>query len=95
MFRSHVVYLYKCQCCGALYVCQTRRHIHTRISEPVACWQGGGGGGRATPPQPADNSWGAQKLKGGADPAPNFESGWEKTHLKKKCVYRLINRLSA
>ena len=31
--RSHVVYLYKCQCCGALYVGQTRRHIHTRISE--------------------------------------------------------------
>jgi hypothetical protein len=22
--RSHVVYLYKCQCCGALYVGQTR-----------------------------------------------------------------------
>ena len=31
--RSHVVYLYKCQCCGALYVGQTRRHIHTCISE--------------------------------------------------------------
>ena len=31
--RSHVMYLYKCQCCGALYVGQTRRHIHTRISE--------------------------------------------------------------
>ena len=31
--RSHVVYLYKCQCCGALYVGQTRRHIHMRISE--------------------------------------------------------------
>ena len=31
--RSHVVYLYKCKCCGALYVGQTRRHIHTRISE--------------------------------------------------------------
>ena len=31
--RSHVVYLYKCQCCGALYVGQTLRHIHTRISE--------------------------------------------------------------
>ena len=25
--RSHVVYKYKCQCCGALYVGQTRRHI--------------------------------------------------------------------
>ena len=23
----------ECQCCGALYVGQTRRHIHTRISE--------------------------------------------------------------
>jgi hypothetical protein len=31
--RSHVVYLYKCQCCSALYVGQTRRHINTRISE--------------------------------------------------------------
>ena len=31
--RSHVVYKYKCQCCGALYVGQTRRHIHMRISE--------------------------------------------------------------
>ena len=31
--RSHVVYKYKCQCCGALYVGQTRRHIQTRISE--------------------------------------------------------------
>ena len=28
--RSHVVYKYRCQCCGALYVGQTRRHIHTR-----------------------------------------------------------------
>ena len=27
------MYKYKCQCCGALYVGQTRRHIHTRISE--------------------------------------------------------------
>ena len=26
----NVVYKYKCQCCGALYVGQTRRHIHTR-----------------------------------------------------------------
>ena len=33
--RSHVVYLYKCQCCGALYVGQTRRHIHMRISEHI------------------------------------------------------------
>ena len=30
--RSHVVYLYKCQCCGALYVGQTRRHIHMGVS---------------------------------------------------------------
>ena len=28
VMRSHVVYKYKCQCCGALYVGQTRRHIH-------------------------------------------------------------------
>lgn len=27
--RSQVVYLYTCQCCGALYACLTRRHIHT------------------------------------------------------------------
>ena len=26
------MYKYTCQCCGALYVGQTRRHIHTRIS---------------------------------------------------------------
>jgi hypothetical protein len=31
--RLHVVYLYKCQCCGALYVGQTRRHIHTHMYE--------------------------------------------------------------
>ena len=31
--RSHVVYKYKCQCCGALYVGQTRRHIHMQISK--------------------------------------------------------------
>jgi hypothetical protein len=31
--RSHVVYQFTCQCCSALYVGQTRRHIHTRISE--------------------------------------------------------------
>ena len=24
---------YTCQCCGALYLGQTRRHLHTRISE--------------------------------------------------------------
>jgi hypothetical protein len=29
----HVVYQFTCQCCRALYVGQTRRHIHTRISE--------------------------------------------------------------
>jgi hypothetical protein len=31
--RSHVVYQFTCQCCSALYVGQTRRHIHTCISE--------------------------------------------------------------
>jgi hypothetical protein len=31
--RSHVVYQFTCQCCNALYVGQTRRHINTRISE--------------------------------------------------------------
>ena len=31
--RSHVVYQFMCQCCSALYVGQTHRHIHTRISE--------------------------------------------------------------
>ena len=31
--RSHVVYQFTCQCCSALYVGQTRRLIHTRISE--------------------------------------------------------------
>ena len=31
--RSHVVYQFTCQCCSGLYVAQTRRHIHTRISE--------------------------------------------------------------
>ncbi len=33
--RSHVVYKYKCQCCGALYVGQTRRHILPRCIELV------------------------------------------------------------
>jgi hypothetical protein len=27
------VYQFMCQCCSALYVGQTRRHIHTRVSE--------------------------------------------------------------
>ena len=31
--RSRVVYKYTCQCCGALYFVQTRRYLHTRISE--------------------------------------------------------------
>ena len=31
--RSHVVHQVTCQWCSALYVSQTRRHIHTRISE--------------------------------------------------------------
>ena len=30
---ANVVYQFTCQCCSALYVGQTRRHIHTRISE--------------------------------------------------------------
>jgi hypothetical protein len=47
-----------------------------------------GGGGDPRLPQLAilggrKNEKGAQKWKGCADPAPNFESGWEKTHLKK------------
>ena len=31
--RSHVVYLFKCQSCDALYVGETCRHIYTRISD--------------------------------------------------------------
>ena len=34
--RSYVVYQFTCQCCSALYIGQTRRHIHTRISEHMA-----------------------------------------------------------
>ena len=33
--RSHVMYTYKCQGCGALYNGQTRQHVHTRISEHI------------------------------------------------------------
>ena len=33
LVRSRVVYKYTCQCCGALYLGQTARHLHTRISE--------------------------------------------------------------
>ena len=33
LMRSHVVYKYTCWCCRALYLGQTRRHLHTRISE--------------------------------------------------------------
>ena len=29
---SRVVYSFKCQCCNALYVGQTARHLHTRVS---------------------------------------------------------------
>jgi hypothetical protein len=59
--------------------------------------------GEATPPQLAILG-GRKNEKGvrGADTALNFESGWEKhiwknivTSAKKRCVYRLINRLSA
>ena len=31
--RSCVVYAYTCQCCSALYVGQTARHLHTRASD--------------------------------------------------------------
>jgi hypothetical protein len=31
--RSHVVYQFTCQCCSAFNDGQTRRHIHTCISE--------------------------------------------------------------
>ena len=33
LMRSRVVYNYTCRCCGASYLGQTRRHLHTRISE--------------------------------------------------------------
>jgi hypothetical protein len=33
--RSRVVHQFTCQCCSALYVGQTHRHIHTRVSEHV------------------------------------------------------------
>ena len=36
LMRSRVIYKYSCQCCRVLYFGQTRRHFHTRISEPVA-----------------------------------------------------------
>ncbi len=31
--RSGVVYLFKCRCCITSYVGQTKRHLHTRVSE--------------------------------------------------------------
>ena len=31
--RSHVVYQFECQCCNALYLGKTCRHLHTQISE--------------------------------------------------------------
>ena len=31
--RSHVVYQFECQCCNALYLGKTCRHLHTRFSE--------------------------------------------------------------
>ena len=33
LMRLRVVYKYMCQCCGALYLGQTRCYLHTRISE--------------------------------------------------------------
>ena len=31
--RSHVVYKFTCQGCGALYIGETSRHLHTRVSD--------------------------------------------------------------
>ncbi|WP_317582632.1 hypothetical protein, partial [Streptococcus pyogenes] len=33
LMRSNVVYKYTCRCCGASYIGQTQRLLHTRISE--------------------------------------------------------------
>ena len=33
LLRSRIVYKYSCQCCSALYLGQTKRLLHTRISE--------------------------------------------------------------
>ena len=33
LMRLRVVYIYTCQCCRALYLGQTRRHLQTRVSE--------------------------------------------------------------
>ena len=33
LMRLHVVFKFKCRCCGALYFGQTCCHLHTRISE--------------------------------------------------------------
>jgi hypothetical protein len=47
-------------------------------------WRASRGAGAHGPP--AGNSWGAQNWKGGADPAPNFESGGQSDLLN----YRLF-----
>ena len=31
--KSRVVYLFKCRCCNASYICQTSRLLHTRIAD--------------------------------------------------------------
>jgi hypothetical protein len=51
--------------------------------ETVAYWQGGAGGPR--PPSPQLAILGGRKNEKGA---PNFESGWEKTHSKKYSYFR-------
>ena len=63
------------------YICTFDLVLSTIISGMLA-------GGRGATAPPAGNSWGAQKWKGGADPAPNFESEWEKTHSKKYSYFR-------
>ena len=37
LMRSRIVYSYTCRCCGASHLGQTRRHLHTRISETRIC----------------------------------------------------------
>ena len=33
LLRLRIVYKFTCHCCGALYLGQTRHHLHTRISK--------------------------------------------------------------
>jgi hypothetical protein len=76
--RSHVVYLYKCQCCGALYVGQTRRHIYTRVS--LNTWVFHLWLERKVLFQPCQ----AYSLQ----PSPS-RSGWSKREKKRGCSTRL------